>query len=131
MPRVRPVVVVLINGRPLALPWIAEHVAAVVEAWLPGEEGGTAVADVLFGDYNPGGKLPISLPVTVGQVPVYYNHKPSGGRSNWKGDYARCQQSAAVPVRARTQLYALRVPRSGHHPAASLARQGPCEFRLA
>jgi beta-glucosidase len=83
----RPVVVVLINGRPLALPWIAAHVPAVIEAWLPGEEGGTAVADVLFGDYNPGGKLPISLPVTVGQVPVYYSHKPSGGRSNWKGDY--------------------------------------------
>jgi beta-xylosidase len=83
----RPVVVVLINGRPLALPWIAEHVPAVLEAWLPGEEGGTAVADVLFGDYNPGGKLPVSLPVTVGQVPAYYNHKPSGGRSNWKGDY--------------------------------------------
>ncbi|MFI5395402.1 MAG: glycoside hydrolase family 3 N-terminal domain-containing protein [Candidatus Binatia bacterium] len=82
-----PVVVVLINGRPLALPWIAEHVPAVLEAWLPGEEGGTAVADVLFGDYSPAGRLPISLPVTVGQVPVYYNHKPSGGRTNWKGDY--------------------------------------------
>ena len=93
----RPVVVVLINGRPLALPWIAEHVAAVVEAWLPGEEGGTAVADVLFGDYNPGGKLPISLPATVGQVPVYYNHKPSGGRSNWKGDYLGVSSQPLFP----------------------------------
>ena len=93
----RPVVVVLINGRPLALPWIAEHVAAMVEAWLPGEEGGTAVADVLFGDYNPGGKLPISLPVTVGQVPVYYNHKPSGGRSNWKGDYLGVSSQPLFP----------------------------------
>ncbi|MBI4514512.1 MAG: glycoside hydrolase family 3 C-terminal domain-containing protein [Deltaproteobacteria bacterium] len=83
-----PVVVVLINGRPLALPWIAAHVPALIEAWLPGEEAGTAVADVLFGDFNPGGKLPISLPVSVGQVPVYYNHKPSGGRSHWKGEYA-------------------------------------------
>jgi beta-glucosidase len=70
-----------------ALPWLAAHVPAVLEAWLPGEGGGSAIADVLFGDCNPGGKLPISLPVTVGQVPVYYNHKPSGGRSNWKGDY--------------------------------------------
>ncbi len=83
-----PVVVVLINGRPLALPWIAAHVPAVLEAWLPGEEGGTAIADVLFGDYNPAGRLPISLPRSVGQLPLYYNHKPSGGRSHWKGDYA-------------------------------------------
>jgi beta-glucosidase len=82
-----PVVVVLVNGRPMALPWIAEHVAAVVEAWLPGEEGGNAVAGVLFGDVNPGGKLPISLPRSAGQVPVFYNHKPSGGRTQWKGDY--------------------------------------------
>jgi len=84
----KPVVVVLINGRPMAVPWIAEQVPAIIEAWQPGEEGGTAVAEVLFGDYNPGGKLPISFPGTVGQVPVYYNHKPSGGRSQWKGDYA-------------------------------------------
>ncbi len=93
----RTVVVVLINGRPLALPWIAAHVPAVVEAWLPGEEGGSAVADVLFGDYNPGGKLPLSLPVTVGQVPVYYNHKPSGGRSNWKGDYVGVRSHPLFP----------------------------------
>jgi len=92
-----PVVVVLINGRPLALPWIAAHVPAVLEAWVPGEEGGTAVADVLFGDYNPGGKLPISLPRTVGQVPVYYNHKPSGGRSHWKGDYADLSAKPLFP----------------------------------
>lgn len=82
-----PVVVVLINGRPLSISWIAEKIPAVIEAWLPGEEGAGAVADVLFGDYNPGGRLPISFPRSVGQVPVYYNHKPSGGRSHWKGDY--------------------------------------------
>ncbi len=82
-----PVVVVLISGRPLAVPWIAEHVPAVLEAWLPGEEGGAAVADVLFGDVNPGGKLPFCLPCHVGQVPVFYSHKPSGARSHWYGQY--------------------------------------------
>jgi beta-glucosidase len=92
-----PVVVVLVNGQPLALPWIAAHVPAIVETWLPGEEGGTAIADVLFGDVNPGGKLPISLPRSVGQVPVYYNHKPSGGRSHWKGDYVGLSATPLFP----------------------------------
>ncbi|MGQ9629477.1 MAG: glycoside hydrolase family 3 N-terminal domain-containing protein [bacterium] len=73
-----PVVLVLINGRPLTIKWAAEHVPAIVEAWYPGQEGGTAVAEVLFGDYNPGGKLPITIPQTVGQLPLYYNYKPSG-----------------------------------------------------
>lgn len=72
-----PVVLVLVNGRPLALEWEAAHLPAIVEAWLPGEEGGRAVADVLFGDYNPGGKLPVSFPKSVGQVPVYYNRRPT------------------------------------------------------
>jgi len=92
-----PVVVVLVNGRPLAIPWIAEHIAAVVEAWLPGEEGAEAVADVLFGDYNPGGKLPITLPVHVGQVPIYYGVKPSGGRSHWKETYVDCSNKPLFP----------------------------------
>jgi len=92
-----PTVVILINGRPLALPWIAEHVPAILEAWLPGEEGGNAVADVLFGDVPPGGKLPISLPRSVGQVPVYYGHKPSGGRTQWKGDYADLPATPLFP----------------------------------
>ncbi|NDJ75940.1 MAG: beta-glucosidase [Chloroflexi bacterium] len=82
-----PVVIVLLNGRPLSIPWIAEHVPAVVEAWLPAQEGGTAVASVLFGAYNPGGRLPISFPRSVGQVPVFYGHKPAGGRTHWQGDY--------------------------------------------
>ena len=82
-----PVVVVLINGRPLSISWIDEHVPAILEAWLPGEEGAAAVADVLFGNVSPGGKLPISFPRDVGQVPVYYAHKPSGGKSYWKENY--------------------------------------------
>lgn len=72
-----PTVVVLVNGRPLATRWIAENVSAIVEAWCPGEKGGAAVADVLFGDYNPNGHLPITIPRHAGQLPVYYNYQPS------------------------------------------------------
>jgi beta-glucosidase len=68
---------------------------AIIEAWLPGEEGGNAVADVIFGDYNPGGKLPISFPAKVGQIPVYYGHKPSGNRSQFWGDYVDASTSPA------------------------------------
>lgn len=83
----KPVVAVLINGRPLAFPWLNEHVQAVLEAWLPGDEGGPAIADALFGTINPGGKLPVTLPRSVGQLPIYYNQKPSGGHSHFRGDY--------------------------------------------
>ncbi len=72
-----PTVVVLINGRALAIPWIDENIPAIVEAWIPGEKGGDAIADVLFGDYNPGGKLTVTFPRHAGQLPVYYNYKPS------------------------------------------------------
>ncbi len=83
----KPTAVVLVNGRPLAIPWLAEHANAILEAWIPGEEGGPAVADALFGVLNPGGKLPITFPRGVGQVPIYYNYKPSGQRSNWYVNY--------------------------------------------
>ncbi|HLO28461.1 MAG TPA: glycoside hydrolase family 3 N-terminal domain-containing protein [Anaerolineales bacterium] len=83
----KPVVVVLVNGRPFAIPWLDESANAILEAWLPGEEGGRAVVDILFGDVNPGGKLPITFPRHVGQVPTFYNYKPSGMRSNWYVDY--------------------------------------------
>ncbi len=69
-----PTILVLVNGRPLTIPWAAEHIPAIVEAWLPGEKGGEAVADILFGDYNPNGKLPITIPRHVGQLPAYYNY---------------------------------------------------------
>lgn len=83
----KPVVVVLVNGRPFAIPWLDEGANTILEAWLPGEEGGHAIADVLFGDVNPGGKLPLTFPRHVGQVPIFYNYKPSGMRSNWYVDY--------------------------------------------
>ncbi|MBD3290575.1 glycosyl hydrolase, partial [candidate division KSB1 bacterium] len=73
-----PVVVVLMNGRPLALPWIAEHIPAILEIWQPGTQCGPALADILFGDVNPAGKLPVSFPRRVGQEPLFYNHKNTG-----------------------------------------------------
>jgi beta-glucosidase len=76
-----PTVVVLINGRPLSINYATTHVPAILESWYAGQEGGTAIARVLFGDVNPGGKLPITFPRTVGQLPVFYNHKPSRNRN--------------------------------------------------
>ena len=74
----KPVVLVLVNGRPLTLVWENEHVPAILEAWAPGIEGGNAIADVLFGDYNPSGKITMTFPRSVGQIPIYYNHKNTG-----------------------------------------------------
>jgi beta-glucosidase len=82
-----PVVLVLVNGRPYTMKWLAEKIPAIINAWEPGEEGGRAVADVLFGDYNPGGKLPNSFPLNEGQIPTYYAHKPSGRKSAPWTDY--------------------------------------------
>jgi len=73
-----PIVLVLMNGRPLSISWPAEHIPAIIEAWFPGIQAGYAIADVIFGDYNPGGKLPVTFPRAVGQVPIYYNHKNTG-----------------------------------------------------
>jgi beta-glucosidase len=70
----KPLVLVLMNGRPLALNWEQANADAILETWFSGTEGGHAIADVLFGDYNPSGKLPITFPRTVGQIPTYYNH---------------------------------------------------------
>ena len=74
----KPIVLVLMNGRPLALEWVDEHIDAILEAWYPGTMGGHAIADVLFGDYNPSGKLPVSFPRNVGQVPIHYDVKNTG-----------------------------------------------------
>jgi beta-glucosidase len=79
-----PTIVVLVNGRPLSVRWEAAQVPAIVEAWEPGERGGEAVADVLFGDFNPTGRLAITIPRSVGQLPAYYNYKPS--KAYWIGE---------------------------------------------
>ena len=92
-----PVILVLVSGGPGGSLWAHEHSAAVVQAWLPGEEGSEAIVDVLTGVVNPGGKLPISHPRSVGQIPVYYGHKVSGGRSHWKGDYVDGEASPLYP----------------------------------
>ena len=74
----KPYAVVLMNGRPLTINWLAENSPAILETWFAGTQGGNAIADVLFGDVNPGGKLPVTFPRNVGQVPIYYNHKNTG-----------------------------------------------------
>jgi beta-glucosidase len=76
----KPVIVFLFNGRPLSINNVTKNVPVIFECWYLGQECGRAVADVLFGDINPGGKLPISIPRSVGHLPVFYNHKPSARR---------------------------------------------------
>lgn len=89
----KPVVVVLMNGRPMTLNWEDEHAAAIIDAWFGGTEAGNGIADVLFGNYNPSGKLTMTFPRNVGQIPVYYNHKNTGrpyvegGPTKFKSDY--------------------------------------------
>ncbi len=83
----KPVAVVLMNGRPLSIGWLATHAPAILEAWFPGTEAGHAVADVLFGKVNPGGKLPVTFPRNVGQAPIYYNHKSTGRPGDVKDRY--------------------------------------------
>src|SRR5450432_192868 len=90
----KPVVVVLFNGRPLILKWENDHVGAILDAWFPGTEAGNAIADVLFGEYNPSGKLSMTFPVNQGQIPIYYNAKNTGrpyttgdANTKFKSDY--------------------------------------------
>jgi beta-glucosidase len=88
----KPVVVTLINGRPLTLEWIDENIPAIVETWTLGSEAGNAIAEVLFGDYNPSGKLPVSFPRHLGQIPIYYNHKNTGRPYHGKYDEPASQR---------------------------------------
>ncbi len=82
----KPVIVVLINGRPMSINWVNKYVPGILEAWFPGAQGGTAIADVLFGDYNPGGKLTVTFPKTVGQIPYNFPTKPN---AQWEGEKTR------------------------------------------
>ncbi len=110
-----PTVVVVVTGRAHALPWIAEHADALVYAWLPGEQGGAAIADVLFGIRSPSGRLPISLPRSAGHVGVHHDHRAGGGHSLIYGDYVDSPVAPLFPFGAglsySTFAYrALRVP---------------------
>ncbi len=97
----KPVVVVLMNGRPLTFPWIAEHASAIVESWWLGTQAGPAIGDVLFGDYNPSAKLTMTFPRDVGQVPIYYNPKNTGRpyepNNKWISRYIDMPNSPQYP----------------------------------
>jgi len=85
-----PVVVVLVNGGPLTINWIKDHVPAILEAWYPGQAAGTAVAEALLGKINPGGKLTVTFPQNIGRVPCYYNHLPANRKMNFYNSKADC-----------------------------------------
>ena len=120
-----PLVLVLVNGRPLSIRWEAEHLPAIVEAWEPGERGGTAVADVLFGDYNPSGHLAITIPRGVGQLPAYYNYRLS--KSYWvDGGWTHTRGYVDLPG---TPLYPFGYGLSYTQFRYSNARVEPAEIR--
>jgi beta-glucosidase len=95
----KPVIVLLVNGRPLTIEWIDQHATAILETWTLGSEAGHAVADVLFGDYNPSGKLPMTFPRSVGQIPIYYNHKNTGRPYN--GNYSEPREQRVYQSKYR------------------------------
>ncbi len=94
----KPVVLVLVNGRPLDISWAAAHVPAILEAWYPGNQGGNGIADVLFGDANPGGHLPVSWPRSSGQLPLYYNHNLTQTPEDAPGFTSRYWDIASTPL---------------------------------
>ena len=106
-----PVVLVVVSGRPLALPWAAERCAAILLAWAPGDAGPDAIADVLTGAADPGGRLPVSMPRDVGQLPLSYRHHPTGGRSHPKGDYVDSPVSPLWPFGFGRSYTAFRLDR--------------------
>lgn len=99
----KPLVIVLFNGRPLTLTWENDHASAILDVWAPGTEAGNAIADVLFGDYNPAGKITATFPRSVGQIPIYYNHKNTGrpydgkGPSKFKSNYLDISNDPLYP----------------------------------
>lgn len=99
----KPIVLVLFNGRPLTLTWEDQHANAILDVWAPGTEAGNAIADVLFGNYNPSGKITATFPKNVGQVPIYYSHKNTGrpfddkGPAKFKSDYIDVSNAPLYP----------------------------------
>ncbi|SDF18400.1 beta-glucosidase [Mucilaginibacter pineti] len=98
----KPLVIVLFNGRPLTLTWEDAHASAILDVWAPGTEAGNAIADVLFGDYNPAGKITATFPRSVGQIPIYYNHKNTGrpytsGPTKFKSNYLDISNDPLYP----------------------------------
>jgi len=94
----KPVVLVLVNGRPLDISWAAEHVPAILEVWYPGSQGGNGVADILFGDANPAGHLPVSWPRSTGQLPLYYNHNLTQNPEDGKDFKSRYWDISSTPL---------------------------------
>ena len=99
----KPLVLVVFNGRPLDLSWEAAHVSSILDVWAPGTEAGNAIADVLFGNYNPAGKITATFPRSVGQIPIHYSEKPTGrpfdgnGPAKFKSDYLDISNDPLYP----------------------------------
>jgi beta-glucosidase len=151
----KPVVLVLMNGRPLSIAWAAEHIPAILETWFLGVEAGNAIADLIFGDYNPSGKLPVTFPRSVGQVPIYYNHKNTGrpavdtmkftsrymdlpstplfpfgfGLSYTTFDYSEMSVSPAVIDTSGTVSVSLVVKNTGPHPGEEVVTRPVKELK--
>ena len=120
----KPVILVLMNGRPMSLPWEAEHLPAILVAWHLGITAGTAIAEALFGDVNPSGKLPASFPRSAGHCPIYLRHQglrpTQGEHGRLEGRLRRFADGTALSVWPRSQLRQVRIRRSQDHPG-----QGP------
>jgi beta-glucosidase len=121
----KPVVLVLVNGRPLDIAWASQHVPAILEAWYPGTEGGNAIADLLTGDANPGGKLPVTWPRSVGQIPIYYSQNLTQipdevDTRYWDGSSAPLYPFGYGLSYASFQLSNLRVDAASMHTDGSL-----------
>jgi beta-glucosidase len=132
----KPLVVVLFNGRPLLLKWENDHVGAILDAWFPGTEAGNAIADVLFGDYNPSGKLSMTFPLSQGQIPIYYNAKNTGrpyttgdANTKFKSDYLDMPNDPLYPFG-----YGLSYTKFNYSPLSfstgTIAPSGPVTVKL-
>ena len=116
----KPIIAFLFNGRPLSIRNLAEKAQAIFECWYLGQETGQAVAEVLFGDINPGGKLPITIPRSVGHLPAYYNYKPAARRGYLFDDI-----SPLYRIRLRPELYHFRIRRTAAGQKRLFAKTNP------